>query len=121
MPGKIIDPIKSLLDETKDYDQFFFNLCINYNGQEEIVDACRLVARQIKAEKLEPESITKDTIKENCYSSYFLPPTLIVKTGLSQSIPGLLLWDSSHSKIVFARKYWPELKIADLLRAIKEN
>jgi undecaprenyl diphosphate synthase len=120
MPGKVIDPIKTVLDETKDYDQFFFNLCINYNGQEEIADACRLVARQVKAGKIDPNSITKDTIKESCYSSYFIPPNLFIKTGLSHSIPGLLLWDSSHAKIFFARKHWPELKIADLLKAIKE-
>ena len=119
LPGKIIDPIKAILDETKDYDSFFFNLCINYNGQEEIVDACKLICRQAKAEKIDTESITKDTIKENCYSSYFVPPSLYIKTGITQTLPGLLLWDSLYAKIFFTGKYWPELKIADIVRAVK--
>ena len=120
LPGKIIDPIKSIIDETKDYDSFFFNLCINYNGQEEIVDACKLIGRQVRADKLDPEGITKDIIKEHCYSSYFLPPQLMIKTGVTQTIPGLLLWDSSLCKIHFTKKYWPELKVNDISKAIKE-
>ena len=42
LPGRVVDPIKKLLDHTKDFDQFFVNFCINYNGQEEIVDACKI-------------------------------------------------------------------------------
>lgn len=42
LPSRVVEPIKRVIDETKDYDSFFLNLCINYDGQEEIVDACGL-------------------------------------------------------------------------------
>lgn len=120
MPGKVIDPSKKMLEETKDYDSFFLNLCINYDGQEEIVDSCRLIGRQIAAGKLAPEAITKEIIKENSYSSYFIPPDLIVKTGLKTKITGVLLWDSINATIYFVRKNWPELKQSDMQKALKE-
>lgn len=120
IPGRAVDPIKEIIEETKDYDGFFLNFCINYNGQEEIVDACRLIARQIKADKLDVDVITKETIKDNVYSSYFLPPNLIIKNGKRKQTAGLLLWDSVYAEIYFTGKYFPDFTKADFLKAIEE-
>ena len=117
LPGSLVEEIKDIIELTKDYDQFFVNLCINYGGQEEILDSCKLIGRMVKADKLDPDAITKDLVKENLYSSYFLPPDLIIKTS-HETIPDLLLWDISHAKIYFAKKEWPALKKSDITKAI---
>jgi len=119
LPGRLVEPIKSALESTKDYDRFFLNLCINYDGQEEIVDAARMLARQVKAGKLDPESIGKSDIKDNIYASYFLPPELIIKTGSSRKLDGFLLWDSTAAKIYFAGKPWPDFSRIEFLRALE--
>lgn len=119
LPGRAVEVIKEAIDKTKEYDNFFLNLCVNYDGQQEIVDACRLIARQIKAEKIDIDSIGKDTIKENVYSSYFLPPDLIIKNGENNIIPGLLLWDSVNTKIFFTGKLWPDFKESDFTKALE--
>ena len=59
LPSRGVEGIKEIIEETKDYDNFFLNFCVNYNGQEEIVDACRLIGRQIKAERLTVDNINK--------------------------------------------------------------
>lgn len=119
LPDRVVGPIKQVIESTKDYDSFFTNFCINYSGQEEIVDACRLIARQVKAEKIDPDSINKEMIKENLYSSYFIPPDLIIKNG-KEKIPGLLLWDSINSKVYFTKKLWPDFDKAVFMDAIKD-
>jgi len=119
LPSNIVEHIKFLIDETKDYDGFFLNLCINYNGQEEIVDACKLIARKVRAEKLEPEAISKELLKENLYCSAFLPPDLIIITGYRKELSGLLLWDAAFARLYFANKPWPEFKADDLIDALK--
>lgn len=120
LPGRIVDPIKNLIDSTRDYDNFFVNFCINYNGQDEIVDACKIVAMKAKTEKIDPASVSTADIKENIYTSDFLPPDLIIKNGLKQSINGFLLWDSSNSSIYFTRKLWPDFGKNDFEEAVKE-
>jgi len=120
LPSRAVDPIKSIIEETKDYDSFFLNFCINYNGQEEIVDACKMIARQIKADKLDIDSISKETIKDNIYSSYFLPPNLIIKNGKKRQTSGLLLWDSVCAYIHFTEKYFPEFDKDDFTKAIEQ-
>lgn len=118
-PGKLVDSIKKVIDKTKDYDSFFVNFCINYDGQQEIVDAVKLVAMQIRAGKIDPDLITKETIKENIYSSYFMPPDLIVVNGTKKS-SDLLLWDSPNAKVYFTNKLWPDFDRLELMDAIRE-
>ncbi len=119
LAGRAVDVIKNALEETKDYDKFFVNLCINYNGNEEIADACRIIGRQVKAGKLDIEAINKDIIKENIYSSYFLPPDLVVKNGKIIQTTGFLLWDTSASIVYFTKKYFPEFSKSDFSKAIE--
>ncbi len=119
MPGKFVDSIKNLIENTKEYDSYFVNFCINYDGQEEIVDAIKLISRQLKADKLDAEMISKELIKENIYSSYFLPPDLIIING-SKRTSDLLLWDSPNAKVYFTNKLWPDFDKVELMDAVRE-
>ncbi len=118
LPGRMVDSIKSMIEETKDYDHFFFNLCMNYDGREEIVDACRIIALKARSDKLNAESISRDIVKENIYSSYFIPPDIIIKTG-EKRMDGLLLWDSAYSEVYFTGRPWHEFSEKELKRALR--
>lgn len=120
LPGRVVDSIKKAIEETKDYDNFFVNFCINYDGQEEIVDAIKLLGMQIKSGKMDPELIDKDSVKENLYSSYFLPPELMIKNGTRKETSGFLLWDSINTKIYFTNKLWPDFDKTEFMDAIKD-
>ncbi|TKJ17663.1 di-trans,poly-cis-decaprenylcistransferase [Candidatus Woesearchaeota archaeon B3_Woes] len=120
LPGRVVEPIKKLLDVTKDYDGFFVNFCINYNGQDEIVDACKILAMQAKTEKIGLDAINRDNIKSNIYASDFLPPDLIIKNGLKQKSVGLLLWDSKNSSLYFTKKLWPDFGKDDFEKAVSD-
>ncbi|MBI4439578.1 di-trans,poly-cis-decaprenylcistransferase [Candidatus Woesearchaeota archaeon] len=121
LPSRVVDPIKEVVESTRDYNQFYLNFCINYDGQEEMTDACRLIARQVAAGKLQPESISKSTIKESLYSSYFPPPDLIIKNGKKRSTRGFLLWDSAEARIHFSEKLWPDFTKSDFEKALHEQ
>ena len=120
LPGRVVDSIKKAIEATKDYDSFFANFCINYNGQEEIVDALKIIGMQIKAGKMDPELIDKDLIKENIYASYFMPPDLMIKNGSRKETSGFLLWDSVSTKLYFTNKLWPDFDKNEFMDAIKD-
>ncbi|MEA3430582.1 MAG: polyprenyl diphosphate synthase [Nanoarchaeota archaeon] len=119
LPSGLIEEVKELISDTKDYDRFFLNLCLNYNGQEEIVDACKLIAKKVQADKLDPETITAATIKDNIYTSYFMPPDIIIKTGLKKQLFGFLLWDSVKAEVRFANKLFPDYSKDDFVKDIR--
>lgn len=113
LPGKVVESLKKIIENTKEYDSFFVNFCINYDGQEEITDACKLIAKQVELGKIDSEMITKESIKENIYSSYFLPPDIILIYG-ERKLTGLLLWDSVNARIVFADKPFMGFEESDI-------
>jgi undecaprenyl diphosphate synthase len=119
LPSRVVEPMKRVIDETKDYDSFFLNLCINYDGKEEIVDACKIIVRKAMLEKMDVDSISNEMIKDNIYSSYFLPPDLMIKTGTGKRLHGFLLWDSTHALVYFSGIVWNEFKEKDLIKAMK--
>ncbi|MBD3303965.1 di-trans,poly-cis-decaprenylcistransferase [Candidatus Woesearchaeota archaeon] len=118
LPDRLVEPIKKIISDTKEYDKFFINFCIQYNGQEEIVDACRLITQQVKLEKITPENIDKALVKENIYASYFMPPDLMIVSGNKKTTGGLLLWDSAETKIHFTGINWPEFGREDFLKSL---
>lgn len=118
LPGRAVEVLKGIIEATKDYDRFFANFCISYDGREEIVDACKIIAKQVQLGKLDPDMIAKDNIKENIYSSYFLPPEVMLIYG-KRRLTGLLMWDSVGSNIVFADKSFMELEEGDFDKLIE--
>ncbi len=120
LPSRVIDPIKAIVESTRDYSDFSLNFCINYDGQEEIVDACLLIGKQIEGQKRDPESLTKEIIKENLYSSHFPPVNLLIKNGKKHSTHGFLLWDSAEAHIYFSDVLWPDFTVHDFEKALRE-
>ncbi len=117
LPGNVVESIKKTIESTKDYDNFFLNFCILYDGQEEIVDACKIIGKKIQAQNFNPDAITKEIIKENTYSSYFIPPELMIVFDGLKNINGFLLWDSTATKVYFSDKSFADFSTNDLLKA----
>jgi len=119
LPGYLVDSIKHVMRETKSHDSLFLNLCISYDGQEEIVNACRLIAKKYGQGEVALEDIDKEMIKDNIYSSYFLPPDLIIKTPQTDR-SDLLLWDSINARSYYTNKPWLNVTKSDIIKALSE-
>ncbi len=118
MSSNLVSEIKRLLDISRDYDAYYLNFAVNYDGYEEIADACKLVARKVMNNKISIDAVNEVIIKENLSTSNFIPPDLIIKTGnnsVNNKLNGFLLWDSKNSKIVFTNKSALEFDAENLL------
>ncbi len=102
--SEISETFKKLIEETKEYDKYFLNYCVNYDGQQEVLGAIRLLTRKILSDKLKEEELTPEAVKQSLYTSYFPPPRIIIEPGTKYS--GLLLWDSKEALIFFTQEPW---------------
>ncbi|MFW5852824.1 MAG: undecaprenyl diphosphate synthase family protein [Nanoarchaeota archaeon] len=116
VPGNSTEKIRRIASETKSYESYFLNLCINYDGQEEILDSCKIIAHKVKLGQIEPNSISMDNLKDNIYISRFSPPDRIISISRSRKLYSFLLWDSAYSYIYFHEKDWSETVTRDLER-----
>ncbi len=90
------------------------NLCINYGGRAEIVDALK----RIISSGAPPEKITEELISRNMYSPDIPDPDLIVRTSGEMRLSNFLLWESAYSEIYVTDLFWPDFDEVEFLRAV---
>lgn len=115
--SNVVEEITKIMSNTKEYDRYFLNLCINYDGQEELLEGFKILLRKCLAEKINPETIDKSAIKENLYTSYFIPPDLVIEPY--DRFLGTMLWDSSNTHIYFLNKDFIDADKKDFKKAIE--
>ena len=100
LPKGLVDKIADIEQKTKDFNSICVNLCINYGGQKEIVEAAKKLVKQGK-------ELTVEGLKANLYNA--LPdPDLIVRTGGQKRLSNYLLFQSAYSELAFTDTLWPD-------------
>jgi undecaprenyl diphosphate synthase len=92
------------------------NVCLNYGGRAELVDA----VRSIVASGARPEDVDEHLIASRLYHPDLPDPDLIVRTAGESRISNFLLWQSAYSEIHVTDTLWPDFDIQDLERAIRD-
>lgn len=91
-------------------------LCLDYGGQQEIVDATKKIAEK----GIKPEDITAEMIEQNLYAPDVPPIDLIIRTSGEQRLSNFMTWESTYSELMFSKKNWPEFSESDLIEAIEK-
>jgi tritrans,polycis-undecaprenyl-diphosphate synthase [geranylgeranyl-diphosphate specific] len=121
LPGSIVELLDAIEKKTSDYSDHYLNIAVAYGGRAEITDVVRSIAQDARSGKLDPESITEETVSKRLYTS-FLPnqePDLIIRTSGEERMSGFLLWQGAYSELVFVDVFWPAFRLIDLLRAVR--
>lgn len=118
LPQEVQTAIKKVIDATRNHNGCFLNLCMNYDGQEEIVDA----VKTLLTESPSPQSISKSFIKNHIYSKDFPEVDYIIRTGMEDGarFSGFMLWDASYAEFKFREDLWPDYTKILLLEDLKE-
>jgi tritrans,polycis-undecaprenyl-diphosphate synthase [geranylgeranyl-diphosphate specific] len=108
---------------TKNYDGVYLNVALAYGGRQELVDAARKMAWQIRNGELSVRDIDEETISNNLYpASGSLPYVdLIIRTGGDERLSNFLPWQANGNECAayFCAPFWPEFRRIDFLRAIR--
>jgi tritrans,polycis-undecaprenyl-diphosphate synthase [geranylgeranyl-diphosphate specific] len=118
LPPDVKEKIDELIEYTKNHDNRFINLCIMYDGQEEIVDA----VKDIIKDGLNPEEIDRERIKHYLYTKNFPELDFLIRTGMNDGsrLSGFLLWDASYAEFRFRNDLWPDYSEEMLLTDLKD-
>lgn len=113
---KIVQAIADAEEKTKDNQKGNLNLCINYGGRLEIIEA----VKKIVDSGVKPEDITDKLIADNLWMAGQADPDLIIRTSGEQRLSGFLTWESVYSEFLFLEKHWPDFSEADFDQAIED-
>jgi len=119
LPPRVLEAARKAEEHTKNYNNYFLNVAIAYGGREEIIDAIKKVASDVRDGKITVEQIDHDLFKKYLYTGELKDPDLIIRTSGEERISNFLLWQSAYSELYFMDIYWPEMTKLDLLKAIR--
>ena len=104
--------------EARDNTGMRLCLAINYGSRCEIADAVQLIAREVVAGNLNPESIDEATIAAHLYTAGMPDPDLVIRTAGEMRVSNYLLWQISYAELWVTDKCWPEFGQTELFAAL---
>lgn len=93
-------------------------LAVSYSARWEITEAVRNIAREVKEQKLDLESISEDVVSDHLSTRGIPDPDLLIRTGGEQRISNFLLWQLSYAEFYFTNIYWPDFREEELYDAL---
>ena len=115
---EVLEAMDYLKNETRDCTGGILNICLNYGGQTEIVDATKKILKDINAGKLKEKDLTPQTFEKYLYQD--LPPVdLMIRTGGDVRVSNFLLWQIAYAEMYFPDCYWPDFDKKEFDRAIE--
>lgn len=110
----IYEDAMKIMEDTKNNTNLHINLCLNYGGREDIIQAVNECIKEGKKE------ITKEDISAHLYTKNCPDPDFIIRTSGECRLSNFLSWQSIYSELYFPKVLWPDFTKEDMIQAIKE-
>lgn len=113
----VLSAMKSIEEKTKNNEDCVVNICLNYGGQEEIVDATLKIIDDINDNKINRNDLNKDMFYKYLYNN--LPPIdLLIRTGKEHRLSNFMLYSMSYAELYFIDTYFPDFDEKEYEKAL---
>ena len=116
----LLKKIDNTIEGTKNNTGLTLNIAFNYGGRDEIVNAVKNIASNVKDGNINIEDINENLISESLYTKDIPDPDLMIRTSGEIRTSGFLPWQLVYTEFYFANKLWPDFSTEDLDNAILE-
>ncbi len=89
------------------------NVCFNYGGRWDIVQAARSLAQR-------SEPITEASLSDALALSHVPDPDLVIRTGNEQRLSNFLIWQMAYSELFFSDVLWPAFTRETFQQALED-
>lgn len=107
LSDKVINAMNKMMKETENNANGIFNICLNYGGRIEIVEATKKICTDVLNNK-----ISIDDITEECYNKYLFNDLesidLMIRTSGEYRLSNFMLWQMAYSELYFTNTLWPD-------------
>ncbi len=94
------------------------NIALGYGGRTDIIEATKLIANDIKLEKLSAKDISNET-----FFKYLKAPIneldLLIRTGGDHRISNFLLYHLAYTEIQFTNTLWPDFTEEEFVKCLE--
>lgn len=101
LSDRITQSLAAAEQATETNRHMVLNVCFNYGGRWDIVDAAQRLADR-------GEPITQESMSAATALAHVGDPDLLIRTGGERRISNFLLWQCAYSELFFSDVLWPD-------------
>jgi undecaprenyl diphosphate synthase len=120
LPVKTRATLNRVIAKTADNASLTLVLALSYGSREEIAEATKKIAAEVKSGALELTDISPQLFSRYLYTADIPDPDLLIRTSGEMRVSNFLLWQISYAEMVIVNKLWPEFRQGDLFDAVRE-
>jgi undecaprenyl diphosphate synthase len=95
-------------------------MAFNYGGRDELVDAFRTLAGQVRSGALRPEDIDEVRVSRALYTDGVPDPDLLIRTSGEMRVSNFLLWQIAYTELWMTPTLWPDFGARELYLAVAD-
>jgi undecaprenyl diphosphate synthase len=118
LPKFAQDELKEALDMTSQNTGLNLVMALSYSSRWELVNAVKNIGIDVKAGKIDPATISHETLQQYLTTSQFPDPELMIRTSGEYRISNFLLYQLAYAELYFTNTRWPDFRKDNLYEAI---
>lgn len=118
MPDKAKKQLEDVIEKTASNTGMNLIMALSYSSRWELVTAMKLMAKDVKSGKLDPESIDQNVFRRYLTTKDFPDPELMIRTSGEFRISNFLLYQLAYTELYFSPVLWPDFRKHNLYTAI---
>ena len=119
LPAKTRATLDRVLAKTAENASLTLVLALSYGSREEIAEATKKIAAEVKSGALELSEISPQLFSRYLYTADIPDPDLLIRTSGEMRVSNFLLWQISYAEMIIVNKLWPEFRQGDLFDAVR--
>ncbi|MGM9877949.1 MAG: polyprenyl diphosphate synthase [Bacilli bacterium] len=117
LSDEVYNVMKRIEKNTKNCKRGVFNVCLNYGGQSEIVDATKKIVALVQEGKLNIDDLNTENYYKYLYND--LPAIdLLIRTSGEVRISNFMLYSISYSELYFTSTCFPDFNEEEFDKAL---
>jgi undecaprenyl diphosphate synthase len=116
--------IVALVDEaetlTAGNEGLTLTVAFNYGARQEIVEAARRLAIDVRDGRLDAQAINPDDLADRLDTAGLPDPDLVIRTSGEMRLSNFLLWQTAYAELVFLPILWPDFDDAAFVSALDQ-
>jgi len=119
LPVPVRKDLEKVIRQTEKNDGMVLTLALSYGSRAEIVEAVRMLARDVADGNLTPEEIDEPLFVSKLQTAGIPDPDLLIRTSGEMRLSNFLMWQLAYTELWVTPVFWPDFRRDELAKALE--
>ena len=120
LPAHTRKHLLEAIRETKEHTGLTLVIALSYSARWEITEAVKRIAREARSGRLDPETLTEQSVAQQLCTATMPDPELLIRTSGEFRISNFMLWEIAYTELYITPTLWPDFRRQHLIEAIAD-